>query len=396
MAVTDISMLRERRKKKKVVKFLKKLIIVLIIAVAVIAIALTKDLWYPKLDGILTKIPVPENTAELAEGYFPLSIAGGASYLLKPLDNSIAIVDDSHFFVHNEDGKLVYSEQHTFANPIITTGSKKALLYDLGGKSFGLYSKYKNIYSKTTEEPILLARLGSNDTAAVITKSDKYPSVLMVYDATGKNIFNYRSVSRIMDVTFNSDNSGCYITTMGVSGGFIVSKMFYYKFDHIDYDELGNPMPIWETENIETLAISVRLYGENNIIIFGDTMCAYYDTNGIFINSYKYERDLVDYSSNGNIAALVFRNDERRSSELVTIDCTSGVINEKSLDYEVLNLQVSGDTVYMLNSEGIESCTAMGDKISSVELDTEYDGFLRLDGYIYLLGYDEINRIDYN
>ncbi|MGN0675959.1 MAG: DUF5711 family protein [Oscillospiraceae bacterium] len=396
MAVTDISMLRERRKKKKAVKFLKKLVIILIVAAAVTAIALTKDLWYPKLDGILTRLPVPNNTAELAEGHFPLSIEGGASYQLKPLDDSVAIVDDSHFFVHNDDGKLIFSAQHTFANPIITTGNKKALIYDLGGKSFGLYSKYKNIYSKSTDEPILLARLGSNDTAAVVTGSDKYPSVLMVYDANGKNIFNYRSVSRIIDVTFNSDNSGCYITNIGVSGGFIVSRMLYYRFDHIDYDALGNPQPVWETENIETLALSVRLYGENNIIMFGDTICAYYDTNGNFINSYEYERRLVDYSSDGNIAAMTFVNDERRNSELVTIDCSSGAVNKKALDYEVLNLQVSGDTVYMQTSFGIESCTASGEPISSVELDTEYEDFLRMNKYIYLLGYDEINRIDYN
>lgn len=396
MAVTDVSMLRERRKKKKTERFLKKLLIILIIAAAVAAIVLTKDLWYPKLDGILTKIPTPENSAELAEGYFPLSIEGGASYQLKQLDNSVAIVDDSHFFVHNSDGKLIYSEQHTFANPVITVGNKKALLYDLGGKSFGLYSKYKNIYGKNTDDPILLARLGSNDTAAVVTKSDKYPSILMVYDATGKNIFNYRSVSRIIDVTFNPENTGCYITTIGVSGGFITSKMFYYRFDKIDYDESGSPVPVWETENLETLALSVRLYGDNDIIIFGDTVCAYYDRNGNFIGSYEYKRQLVDYSSDGNIAALLFRNDERRSSEVVTIDGLNNTVKEISLDYEVLNLQVSGNTVYMQNKNGIESITALGDKISSVELNTDYDDFCRIDGYVYLLGYDEINRISFN
>ncbi|MDE6763328.1 MAG: hypothetical protein K2J73_06585, partial [Oscillospiraceae bacterium] len=229
MAVTDVSMLRERRKKKKAAKLIKKLLIVLAAAAAVAALILTKNLWYPRLDGILTKIPTPENTSELAEGYFPLSIEGGARYQLKPIDGSLAVADDTHFFVYNADGKPVYTEQHTFAKPVITVGNKKALLYDLGGKSFGLYSKYKNVYNKTTDDPILIARIGSNDTAAIVTKSDKYPSALLVYDSSGKNIFNYRSVARIIDVTFNSDSSGCYITTIGVSGGLIVSKILYYK-----------------------------------------------------------------------------------------------------------------------------------------------------------------------
>lgn len=375
---------------------MKRLGIVLAAAASVLTAALTKGIWYPKLEGILTRIPVPENTAELAEGHFPISIEGGASYQLMPMDNCIAIADDSHFFVHSEDGKLILSEQHTYSNPIFTTGGKKALLYDLGGKGFGLYSKYKNIYAKTTDEPILIARLSGNDSAAVVIKSDKYPSVLMVYDANGKNIFNYRSVSRIMDVTFNSDSSGCYITTIGVSGGFIVSKMLYYRFDRIDYDDSGSPRPVWETDNIETLALSVRQFGENNIILFGDTMCAFYDLNGRLIDSYAYKRGLVDYSSDENTAAMIFRNEERRSSVLVTVDCASGTIIENNLGYEILSVQVSGNTVYMQSRNGIESCTANGEKISSVPLDTDYDGFCRMGNYIYLLGYDEINRITYN
>ncbi len=182
MAVTDVSMLRKRRRKKKLAKLLKKLIIVIAAVGLVLAAVLTRGLWYPRLEGILTKIPAPENTGELAVGYFPLSIEGGARYQLKQMDGSLAIADDSHFSVYSADGKPVFETQHTFANPVITVGNKKALLYDLGGKSFGLYSKYKNIYSKTTDDPILIARVGGNDTAAVVTKSDKYPSALMVYD----------------------------------------------------------------------------------------------------------------------------------------------------------------------------------------------------------------------
>lgn len=396
MAVTDVSMLRKNRKKKKALSFLKKLLIIFAISGAIAAVVFTKDLWYPKLDGILTKIPAKENSSELAEGEFPISIEGGASYNLLPLDNSIAIVDDSHFFVYNDNGKLIYSAQHTFSRPIMTAFNKKALLYDLGGKSFGLYSKYKNVYSKSTEEPILLARLGNNDIAAVVTKSEKYPSALMVYDAAGKNIFNYRSVSRIIDVTFNSDSSGCYITSIGTRGGFIVSNILYYRFDRVDYDDNDNPVPVWQTDDLQTLALSVRRYGENNIILFGDTMCAYYDENGNFTDSYEYKRQLVDYSSDGNIAAMLFRNDERRSSELVTIDCLTGTVSEKNLGYEVLNVQVSGNTVYMQSRNGIESCTADGEPLSSVQLDTDYNDFCCVDSYIYLLGYDEINRIDYN
>jgi ATP-dependent Clp protease protease subunit len=97
-----------------------------------------------------------------------------------------------------------------------------------------------------------------------------------------------------------------------------------------------------------------------------------------------------------SMGAMIFRNEERRTSQLVTIDCATAAINEKALDYDALNIQVSGNNVYMQTRNGVESCSGIGESISSVRLDTEYEDFLRLDNYIYLLGYDEVNRITYN
>lgn len=395
MAVTDVSILKKKRQQKKAARFIKKLVIVLLAVGAVFAVVLTKDMWYPKLDGILNKLPVSDSTPELAGGHFPISIDGGASYQLETMDGAVAVLDDSHFFVYNDDGKSLYTEQHTLANPIMTVSNKKALIYDLGGTSFSLMSKYKTIYTKTTDQPILIARLSSNDYAALVTKNDKFMSMLMIYDSNGKNIFNYGSVTRIIDVTFNSDNSGCYITTVGSADGVIVSNILYYKFDHIDYDELGNPVPVWQTENIETLPISVKLYGAENIIVFGDNMCAYYDINGSFVNSYSYDHTLSGYASDGNIAAMVFNNTERRSSDMVTIDCITGTINKTTLDYSAENIQVSDGYVFVQSRDGIIAYTPLGEVSASVELESDYEGFRRIHNYIFLMGYDQINRIDF-
>ncbi len=396
MAVTDVSVLKKKRRQKKIMRFLKKLIIILLIAAAALAVVLTKDLWYPKLDGILTKIPSAENSPELAKGSFPISIDGGADYQLEIMDNAAAIIDDSHFFVYNFNGEQIFTEQHTMANPIMTVSAKKALIYDLGGNTFSLMSKHKTIYSKSTESAILLARLSENDCAAVVTKDEKFISKLMIYDSGGKNIFNYGSVERIIDVTFDKENSGCYITAVGSEDGVIVSRILYYKFDGINYDGSGNPVPEWESEPVETLAISVRPYGDGNIIVFGDNLCAYYNTGGALINAVKYKYSLVGYDSGGSIAAMIFNDSELRRSHLITIDCTTGEIVEKKLDCTAANIQVYDGIVFVQYRGGISAFTPSGEESASVKLDSDYDDFRRVNGYIFLMGYDEINRINFN
>lgn len=395
MAVTDVSNLKKKRQQKKFLRFLKKLVIFLIAAALVLAVILTKDMWYPKLNGILNRIPVTDNSSELAQGYFPLSIEGGASYQLETTDNAIAVLDDAHFVTYDLNGKKIFTAQHALAKPVLTVSGKKSLIYDLGGTTFTLMSKYKQIYSKTTDSAILLARLSSNDYAAVVTKSDKFLSMLMVYDKDGQNIFNYGSVERIIDVTFTADSSGCVITVLDSADGVIVSRMLYYRFDGIDEDALGNPIPVWQTDNIETLALSVRLFGEDKIILLGDTLCAYFALDGKPLNSYKYENELSGYDCDGSIAALAFRNTELRSSEIVIIDSTAETTVKKSLDETVENIQTANGEVYLHNRGGITAYTPLGENNASVGLDSDYEDFRRIGSYIFLLGYDSINRIDF-
>lgn len=396
MAVTDVSDLKKRRQRKKFGRFLKKFIIIFILALAVVLLIFTKSSWYPKLDGILTKIPVADNTAELAGGNFPIAIEGGAAYQLETVDNAIAVLDDSHYFVYDTNGKSIFTQQHTMANPILTVSPKKALIYDIGGNSFSLMSKYKSIYKIDTDYPILLAKLSDSDKAAIVTKDDKFLAVMKIYDGTGKNIFNYSSIERIIDVTFTGDSGGCYITTIGSKDGVLVSKILYYRFDKIDHDDAGNPVPIWQTEYLETLAVSVRLFGSDRIIVFGDNLSAVYDTEGRLISTYQYTRELTGFDSDSSIAALVFNNTEQRSSEIVTFDCETGEEHTFDTDFTVNSIHVYDSEVYIHNNRDIIAYNILGEEVSNAELSEDYDDFRKLGTNVFLLGYDTINKIDFN
>ncbi len=397
MPVRDVSAdLKKRRKKKKAVRFLKRFAVIVSVAAVALTVTLTRSLWYPELDGILSGLPVAEDNAELAGGSFPILMEGGASYQLEGLDNGFCVLNDSKFFSYSLEGRLNFSSQHSLSNPALDVSEKRALIYDLGGKRFSLMNRHKELYGLETENPILFAALSSGDDAAVVTKSDKFAAELMVYDVNGNNIFNYSSVSRITNVCFNSGNDGCYITSVGSRGGVLVSQIMYYRFDKIDYDPLGNPVPVWQTGYIETLVLEVRLFGENNIIVIGDTSYYCYDRNGNFISSYDYSYDLKCYYAGSSTVAFVFDDIERRNSRLVTVNSLTDEINEVSLDYTALNAEAADGYIYIQSSRGITAYDIYGNAVESSELDTDYNNFRHIGKYIFLMGYDEINRIDFS
>lgn len=388
MAVTDLSDIRKKRRTKKMQRFLNKLIVILLAVMVILVLYITKGKWYPKLDGILTKIPTTASTGELAEENYPIKINGGASYQVKPMAGHFAVVDDSHINIYDIEGKQVLADQHTYANPILTTSDKKVLVYDLGGKNFCLYSKFSQVYKKETDDVILLGKLSPDDHVAIVTKSDKFLSCLNIYDSKGSVIFVYKSYdSRIIDVTFNSNNSGCYITTIGANGGQLVSQMMYYEFTKKDV--------IWTSEQNYTMGLSTRLMGDTNLVMFGDTSCTYYDITGTLCGQYKYDHKLVDFDSSSTLSAILYKNTEVRKSSLTIISDISSPV-EIELEDPADKVCVYNDMVYVLDSSNIYAYSQNGELVSSIRLDTDYENFCKIDKNILLMGYDEINRIEYS
>ena len=176
----------------------------------------------------------------------------------------------------------------------------------------------------------------------------------------------------------------------------IVSQILYYRLDRVDRDASGNPVPVWKTDYLETLPYSVRTFGEENIIVFGNNLCAYYDINGNLVKVYNYDYTITGFDSDSNTAAMVFNLPESRESLLVTLDKNTSQVYETTLDFIADNIQVSDRIVYIQNNSGIISYTPFGAESSSAKLSEDYDDFRKLNNQIFLMGYDEINRIDFN
>lgn len=391
---TDVSELRDRQKKKSKRNFLIRFFAVLIVCAIIVVAVFTKDKWYPYLDGILNKAPSgtaldSSGNAELSEGLFPISIESGSDYQMKAMGNYFAVLDDSRFFVYTTDGESIFTKQHSFANPILTVSDKKALIYDLGGNNLSLESKYKTIYEKTFDNTILKASLSSNDMAAVVTKSDKFLAELNIFDSTGKNIFTYKSYdSRITDVNFLPDNSGCVVTTLGASGGEVISGLIKFNFTSTEM--------VWKSDSTETLAVNTNIDNSGNIVIIGDSEYVYYSSDGTKLYEQSYNDDIVDYCYSDNLSAVLLENTMLRKYSLV-ITNSSNPENSYTIELpeETSKLFADGDFIYILTNSGIYTYNSMGQQISETKLTDSYDNFCKIGGYFFLLGYDEINRISF-
>jgi len=66
-----------------------------------------------------------------------------------------------------------------------------------------------------------------------------------------------------------------------------------------------------------------------------------------------------------------------------------------SVDTSASYLTVTDGDAIVMSDDNITSYSFSGTAIATVALDGSYDSFLKQDGYVLLLGYNQIDRVDF-
>jgi hypothetical protein len=404
MAVVDVSELRKKQKKEKQKKIFFSVLILFIIAAVVLVIVFTHEKWYPGLEGILRRVPeLPGTTnATLAEGNFPLALPEAETIHARTVsgsDGGIALVTDTKTALYNKKGEEIFAASHNYGNPALFAYKTEFAAYDIGGKSFSVYKNGRVRFTKALDEQILLVRV-FDGLCGVVTIGSKHPAVLTVYDNTGRNIFSFKSVDRITDVTFDRAKAGVYITLLSSKGGDLVSKLVYYSFSETAKSESGTVIPNFESDRFNTLSLSVTLIAaqsEDLLLLIGDReLVILSSTLGILKqNTYSDYGNLKDYSVADSAAVVLFSGKDAGGADLLIMGADYNIsemhINK---DIDAVSAVSSEYGILALSDNNIDRIDINGKDFADIKIPGVYNNMYTADGYIYLLGYGEINRLD--
>lgn len=381
----DIVILRRRRKRRRQ---MAKFIAFILLASIIFGLYVKRDVWFPKLEGIGSRFQsVKSSGGELSGENFPLNISGGIDYQIGNLNGYLAILSDAYIYIYTEDGELYEERQHAYANAMLQTSGKKALIYESGGNKFRIDNKRKNLYTKKMEQNIIFARISENGNVAVITTSDTYICKLTVFDDSGEEIYSRNCVERVIDLTFNEDGTGCILATSDAADGEIISKIISVSFD--------SKKDKWTSDALNTMCLKTY-YDRNGILVLGDTKCAYYSNNGELLTSYDYPSSLVDWDYRDGKIAMLFENEIKRQNYFTTIDSEKREPNQNEFSNSSANcIRISDGQVLILSKEGIIKYDFNGGGEKNISSESAYEKFILIDNYIFLLGYDRIDRIEY-
>lgn len=381
----DIQYLRRRKKRRRrFVKLFAFLTVFLLVAVLFVK----RNLWLPELEGIGNKFQsVRSSGSKLAGGNFPLNMSGGIDYQTKELNGSLAILSDAYLYIYSDDGDLIDERQHAYSNPILQTAGKKALVYESGGTRFRVENRSKVVYTKKLEDNIIFARINENGITAVITDSDIYTCRMIVYDESGTEIYSRNCVERVTDLAFSPDSNNCLLATIDAINGKICSKLVSVSLDSAKDN--------WNTEFIDTMCIKIYV-NKNNLFLLGDTKCAYYDKKGVKTYEYTYPAKLKDWDCSDGKAAILFENETKRCSYVAALD--TGTKEPKVMEFKDNSakcIRIIDGHICILSKDGIIQYNFGGGGEKTLSSEGSYEKIIYINDYVFLLGYDRIDRIDY-
>lgn len=370
----DINKYREKVKRRK--STIKFIVFVVITAALVIVIINWKSILAPFKDI----------GSKNGEGGFPVNITGSASYRLGKMGECFCLLTDTYLYTYNEDGAELLDAQHGFQNPVFAANSKRALVYDMGGKDVKLYSRNSELFSRSFEDSIVFAVMGTDERSAVITTSSRYSNYLYVLNSEGKQIFRWASPEeKIVQAVFGSDDKSIFVSVVGEEDGTLYSSVLRFELDDNAESET------WRTAIGNNVSYSLERCKDGVYAVTPSGAFLLNETTGEQIASNTYTREIFGIPSSDGIRVTLFHDPVSNGevanaySEALETSAAMSLDNTSAFD-------VADGRLYILSGNKLTSYDTGLQTVNTYELDEEYSDVKIIGKYAYLLGYNLVWR----
>lgn len=370
----DINKYREKIKRRK--STIRLIVFVVTAAVLVIIVINWKRILAPFKDI----------GSKTGEGGFPVNITGSASYRLGKMGECFCLLTDTYLYTYNENGAELLDNQHGFQNPVFAANGKRALVYDMNGKDIKLYSRSSEVFSKSFEDSIVFATIGTDERSAVVTTSSRYSNFLYVLSSEGKQIFRWASPDeKIMQVAFGSDDRSIFVSVVGEKDGALNSSVLRFELSSEIKSET------WRTAIGNNVSYSLEKCRDGIYAVTPSGAFLLDEQTGDLKASNAYSREIFGITASDGIRVTLFRdpvsNGEIADAYNETLEPSAAVSLENTSAFDV-----SGGRLYILSGSKLTAYDSGLQVVNIYELDDEYSDVKIIGKYAYLLGYNKVWR----
>ncbi len=370
------------RKKKRSAKNVLKLTAIGLVLVVFAYIWVNADTIFEPLRGIASKI----ETKTSSDVGFPISLPGSAGYSFESFGNNFSLLTDTYLYTYETSGAQIYALRHGYASPVQVTSKRRILLYDKSAYSFGLYNKTSQIYEKKLDDKIICGIIGENDMAAIVTGSSRYSNVLYVYDSGGNWKYTRKFADEnIFAMAFPEKGDYIYISTVGVDSGEIVTCFYKLSLKSEDGYE-------WKY-SVRSNSLPCGMFADSGrvVAVCDNLVVTLNASDGSLIGDFSYNGTLRDFVISGANTAIYYNDVSSNRNMLVSLNEKNEALAAIQLSSNAQQLLLDGG-LYVLDGASVKHFDIQTlEVLQTVQMESDYSAFVKIDGELFLLGYDVVD-----
>lgn len=280
------------------------------------------------------------------------ALIGGGSYTIDLESNDTLnavsrgmyyyVLTDTHINAYSNNAKQIYSYVHGFENPVLKTSKTRALIFDQGGNEADIYNLRTKKKTLKTDNDIITADISDSGTYAIVTRSDKYASVVSVYDKHNNRLYEWSSSSdTVNNVAVSPNGKKIAVSLFNASSG-----KFNSKINLLEYD---SATPKY-TENIDgTLVYALDSFHNGGFSAITDNGFGLYMWSNFKKTEYKSDYSPAFLRSGSGGTVVVFNRESDRTDNRIVLFSPKGQL-KCEFDYKgiISDIEVSGGHIYCI------------------------------------------------
>ena len=199
----------------------------LMVIAAIVVFVLLLEFCIPA--GIYETIAT--TVASFGGGNYPVTFENSNTDDVVAKSGYYYVLTDSEVMAVSSGGKVIFTYNHGFENPIIKTSDTRALVFNQGGNDAIIFNLNKVCSNITTKKEIVNAAIGDDGTYALVTTADSYVAAVNVYKKNGKLIYQwYSSNDMVNNVAIAPSGRKIAVSTLNSDISKFNSKLMIFNF----------------------------------------------------------------------------------------------------------------------------------------------------------------------
>ena len=363
-------------------------------ALAVIAVMIGAVLVVTKWDSISPD--AIEDSAKFSDSSGNDNSVGiaGSTVLernFQSIDSGLMYISDTSIMQLNHNCEKVYSEKHSFTNPLIRSSNDYSIAFGEGSGSFRIIHDSHKIYEGMQGNSITDCDINDSGTYCILSDQTGYLSSLNVYDKTNKFLYSYSfSDFYAVCVSISPDNQKVAVGAVNSSNGQLVSKIYLLDVTKSD--------PVNTYTYDDQLIYEVNFISEDRFAVVTDMLTTVIKSDGSGEVPYSYSSQFLtayDTCYGSGIVLSLSKSDDGRNCKLVILDAEGHEITAMQTDLRVMAIDAAADREAVLSYGKLSLYTVYGDLFNEWDIGTDAKSvLLPQNKTAYILGVSGITKMN--